>query len=143
MSYSGFASVDGVAPNLATSTRNGDPFRVDVAKLGATPSTDANPLYDMSTTRANQDKTRAQGSFHASYRPNDWASLEANYGYDRSTDDLRHYRPKNFFNVALVPQGGDLALTNTSDVAQNASFTGALTRTFGTTNAIFRASYLY
>jgi TonB-dependent SusC/RagA subfamily outer membrane receptor len=85
--------VDLFAPNA-----NGEPFRVDAGRLGATVSSDANPLYDLYSTKNTERRSRVQGSFRSRYRPTDWLSFDANYGYDRTTDDAQTYRPKNFLN---------------------------------------------
>lgn len=123
---------------------NGQPFRVDIGKLGATTSSDPNPLYTLLTTQGNEKRTRVQGSFHGQYRPTTWLSIDGNYGYDRSGFDGRTYRPKGFLNTGAVAQGGSLFLATQTITAQNASVVGAITHTFGSNvNAIFRGSYLF
>jgi TonB-linked SusC/RagA family outer membrane protein len=123
---------------------NGQPYRVDVASLGATKSSDPNPLYTLSTTNSTEQRTRVQGSFHGQYRPTTWLSFDGNYGYDRNGFDGRTYRPKGFLNTGSVAQGGSLALANQAFTAQNASVVGAITHSLGSNvNGIFRGSYLF
>jgi TonB-linked SusC/RagA family outer membrane protein len=132
--------------NLFADNKNGEPFQVDVAREGATPSSDGNPLYTMFTTHQDDNRTRAQGSFRGRYRPNDWFTVDANYGYDRASDDFREYRPKNYLNVSVVPQGGNLTLSNFAVTAQNLSLVGAASRRFeqlGGVDAIVRGAYLF
>jgi len=129
--------------SLTDSNSNGQPFRVDIAKLGATPSTDPNPLYTVFTSLNTENRTRVQGSFHSQYRPISWFSIDGNYGYDRSGTDDQSYRPKGFLNTGVVPQGGSLALASAEVTAQNASLIGAVTQDWGATHAIFRGSYLF
>ncbi|HET9423741.1 MAG TPA: SusC/RagA family TonB-linked outer membrane protein [Gemmatimonadaceae bacterium] len=130
--------------DLFAANRNGEPFRVDAGKLGATTSSDPNPLYTLYTTQNHENRTRVQGSFHSQYRPTNWLSFDGNYGYDRNGFDTKSYRPKGYLNTGIVPQGGNLALGSGNVTAQNASVVGAITHTFGTNvNAIFRGSYLF
>ena len=130
--------------NLFANNTNGQPFRVDAGKLGATTSSDPNPLYTLFTSQNTEDRTRVQGSFHGQYRPYTWLSIDGNYGYDRSGFDDFSYRPKGFLNTGVVPQGGNLALAAGSVTAQNASVVAAVTHAFTEKiNSIFRGSYLF
>jgi TonB-linked SusC/RagA family outer membrane protein len=130
--------------NLFANNNNGQPFRVDAGKLGATTSSDPNPLYTLSTSQNTEARTRVQGSFHGQYRPMTWLSIDGNYGYDRNGFNDFSYRPKGFLNTGVVPQGGNLALSAGDVTAQNASVIGAITHTLGdNVNAIFRGSYLF
>jgi TonB-linked SusC/RagA family outer membrane protein len=130
--------------DLMGANKNGTAFRVDAGTLGATRSTDANPLYTLATSQNTEARTRVQGSFHGQYRPMTWLSFDGNYGYDRNQYDDKSYRPKGFLNTGVVPQGGSLATAEGAVTAQNASVIGAITHTLGdNVNAIFRGSYLF
>jgi TonB-linked SusC/RagA family outer membrane protein len=129
---------------LTDTNSNGQPFRVDAGKFGATTSSDPNPLYTLFSSQNTEARTRVQGSFHGQYRPTTWLSFDGNYGYDRNGFNTRSYRPKGFLSSAVVPQGGNLTLSDGQVTAQNASVIGAITQSIGSNvNAIVRGSYLF
>ncbi|MFZ5624773.1 MAG: SusC/RagA family TonB-linked outer membrane protein [Gemmatimonadota bacterium] len=130
--------VDLLAPNT-----NGQPFRVDASRLGATPSTDINPLYTVLTTNTNENRNRVQGSFRGRWRPTEWFSFDVTYGYDRSKNEFRNFVDKGTLNVSGQATTGTLFISNFETTAQNVQLTGALTRKFGDLNTILRGSYLY
>ncbi len=111
---------------------NGEPFLVNVGTQGLAPSQQTrNPLYSITHTHNETDRTRVQGSFRARWRPTDWLSFEGSFGYDRSQSNNRNYTSKGTLNFSASPSAGSLSTDDNYDRSYNGQLSASLTRTFG------------
>jgi TonB-linked SusC/RagA family outer membrane protein len=128
---------------FAKNTVNEQPYRVDVGKLGAISSGDANPLYQVFARDQRTVRTRVQGNVRARYRPADWLSFDIIGAYDRRTDDFRNVTPKGTLSASAEEGLGSIGINASTDRAYNANITGRATKKVGDLNMGLTGSYFY
>ncbi|MCU0626708.1 MAG: TonB-dependent receptor [Gemmatimonadaceae bacterium] len=117
-------------------------FRANAGILGATPSSDLNPLYQAANQRRNDERERIQGSFRGRFRFTDWLTLEGSYGFDRFGSEFRFFDPRGRLQQNLTEFAGAVNINNVGTTAQNAQAILSATRRTGRLNTILRASVL-
>jgi len=105
-----------------------------------------NPLYDVDNNQQVSKGQRFLGGTTVRYDPFDWATLDANFSYDRSNGDSRLLNDLGYRSTTVSPStsNGGIAAFQGDDESINTSITGTLRRTLFTD---FRASlagrYIY
>jgi hypothetical protein len=111
---------------------NGEPYQVNIGPTGLAPSGQTvNPLYAMSHTHNETDRTRVQGSFRTRWRPTSWLSFEGSFGYDRSQSSNRNYTSKGTLSFSNSASTGSLSTDDIFDRAYNGQVSASLTKAFG------------
>lgn len=94
--------------------------------LGVTP----NPLYELVTTRNDEERARTLGSADLRWTPVGWFNLDGNVSYDRSDRTQRFYFPRGRKTNVTSWQDGAVNRGNGNTTAVNASVTAQFRKTW-------------
>jgi TonB-linked SusC/RagA family outer membrane protein len=136
------ADIFGMNPNGQKYRYRADPFVQE-----------PNPLYELEYRENDFRRQRILGDVRATYRPLDWISVEASYGFDRADVRNSQYFPLGYLGFTTVtvqnPEGviggdGSLNKFNSQNTAQLAVATATFDREFvPELRSRFRVSYQY
>jgi TonB-linked SusC/RagA family outer membrane protein len=104
-----------------------------------------NPLYDNQNDKRADRGTRFVGGAGAHYTPLDWLNFDANFGYDRSTNDFLRQYDRGYRTTTDDPatSAGAIQEGSTDNEQYTASAGGAATKSFGDLNATLTSRYVY
>jgi len=104
-----------------------------------------NPLYQLSTSTDDRERTRTLGNLNFRYRPVSQFLLEGQYSIDRTNQIRTRFTPQGVLNRGTVVTAGEgsLAYDTFDDVAQNMSITASYNERFGDLSLRAKTSYLY
>lgn len=128
-------------PNVDFLQENADgtPYKVDPNRLGM----HENPLYRISNTVNNQDRTRFLGFYGLNYQVLDFLELKAAYGMDRLSTENFSLTPKGKLNVNQPPSVGNIFRGQSNTNAQTFQADALLTIEWGKFKNRVNLQYLY
>ena len=116
--------------DITADNPDGTPYRAQVPLSGDI-ANDFNPLYELSTRKIQQDRTRFTGSGRVKWNIIDWLTAEGQFAYDQEGQDLSDRYPFGYLTSSGTKTEGRLYKESRYGRQYNTGATLSAVRTFG------------